>query len=208
VPYGLDGNAIGTISSQNVSFIGVHVRTQNAPCYVITYAQVQLAIAEADKLGWLPGGDADAELKYKAAVEASVRQWNRQSFKAYNDVNNKQVEPVPYDKNDKGDTTGLAAYMAQPSVVYNAANALQQIGYQRWVHLYMNGYEAWAEWRRTGYPVLTPAPNNNNIPIPRRQGYPTSEQNINASNYKAAIQAQPGLNGKDDLTGKVWWDKP
>jgi len=208
VPYGLDGNAIGTISSQNVSFIGVHVRTQNAPCYIITYAQTLLAIAEADKLGWLAGGDADAALKYTAAIEASVRQWNRNSFKVYNDALDKQVEKSPYDKTDKGDTTGLGAYLAQPGIVYNAANALQQIGYQRWVHLYMNGYEAWAEWRRTGYPVLTPAPNNNNIPIPRRQAYPSSEPNINAANYKAAVQAQPGLNGKDDLTGKVWWDKP
>ena len=207
VPYGLDGNAIGTISSQNVSFPGVHVRTQNAPCYVITYAQVLLAIAEADKLGWLTGGDADAALKYNAAIEASVRQWNRNSFKAYNDTY-KQVEPVAYDKSDKGDTTGLAAYMAQPGVIYNAANALQQIGYQRWVHLYMNGYEAWAEWRRTGYPLLTPAPNNNNTPIPRRHAYPSSEPNLNNVNYNAAIQAQPGLNGKDDLTGRVWWDKP
>lgn len=208
VPYGLDGNAIGGISSQNVSFIGVHTRTQNAPCYIITYAQVLLAIAEADKLGWLAGGDADAALKYKAAIEASVRQWNRNSFKSYNDGLNKQVEAVPYDKADKGDTTGLAAYLAQPAVAYDPANALQQIGYQRWVHLYMNGYEAWAEWRRTGFPVLTPAPNNNNIPIPRRQAYPSSEPNINTTNYKAAIQAQPGLNGKDDLTGRVWWDKP
>jgi len=208
VPYGLDGNAIGTISSQNVSFIGVHVRTQNAPCYVITYAQVLLAIAEADKLGWLPGGDADAALKYKAAIEASVRQWNRNSFKTYNNTTHKQIEPVPYSSSDTGDTTGLAAYLLQPAVAYDPANALQQIGYQRWVHLYMNGYEAWAEWRRTGYPALTPAPNNNNIPIPRRQAYPSSEPNINNTNYKAAITAQPGLNGKDDLTGRVWWDKP
>lgn len=208
VPYGLDGNAIGTISSQNVSFIGVHVRTQNAPTYILTYAQVLLAAAEADKLGWLPGGDADAKLKYNMAIEASVRQWNRNSFKAYNRSLDKEIEKVLYDPNDAGDTTGLAAYMAQPSVAYNPAKALEQIGYQRWVHLYMNGYEAWAEWRRTGYPVLTPAPNNNNIPIPRRQAYPTSEQNINTANYRAAISAQPGLNGKDDLNGRVWWDKP
>jgi hypothetical protein len=72
----------------------------------------------------------------------------------------------------------------------------------------MNGYEAWAEWRRTGYPALTPAPDNNNIPIPRRQGYPSSEPNINSNNYKAAVQAQTGFGGKDDLNGRMWWDKP
>ncbi|MFT3825893.1 MAG: SusD/RagB family nutrient-binding outer membrane lipoprotein [Chitinophagaceae bacterium] len=208
VPYGLDGNAVGTIPSASVSFIGVHIRTQNAPTYLVTYAQVLLAIAEADKLGWLAGGDADAKAKYEAAIEASVRQWVRVSFKAYNNALDKQVEKVPYDPGDAGDTTGLAAYKARPEVLYNATDAIKLIAYQRWVHLYMNGYEAWAEWRRTGYPVLTPAPNNGGIPIPRRQAYPTKEQNINADNYKAAIQAQPALNGKDDLNGRVWWDKP
>lgn len=208
VPYGLDGNAVGTISSATVSFIGLHTRTQNAPTYIITYAQVLLAIAEADKIGWLAGGDADAALKYKAAIEASVRQWNRVSFKSYDVQLNNQVEKAAYDPTDPGDTTGLANYLTQPSVIYDPAKALQQIGYQRWVHLYMNGYEAWAEWRRTGFPALTPAPNNNNLPIPRRQGYPTKEQNINTANYNAAIQAQTGLAGKDDLNGRVWWDKP
>ncbi|WP_205508417.1 SusD/RagB family nutrient-binding outer membrane lipoprotein [Longitalea arenae] len=207
VPYGLDGNAVSAIPNASVSFIGVHVRTQNAPTYITTYAQVLLAIAEANKLGWLSGGDADAQAKYTAAIEASIRQWNRVSFQAYRDNTDKQVERVPYSATDKGDTTGLAAYLAQPEVVYNGADALRKIAYQRWLHLYMNGYEAWAEWRRTGYPVLTPAPNNGGIPIPRRQAYPLKEQNINGENYRTAISSQPQLSGKDDLNGRVWWDQ-
>jgi len=207
VPYGLDGNAVGTIPSSSVSFIGVHVRTQNAPTYITTYAQVLLAIAEANKLTWLPGGDAEAQSKYIAAIEASVRQWNRISFQTYNNSTDKQVEKVPYSAADKGDTTGLAAYLAQPEVAYNGTEALRKIAYQRWLHLYMNGYEAWAEWRRTGYPVLTPAPNNGGTPIPRRQAYPVKEQNINGDNYRSAISSQPGLSGKDDLNGRVWWDQ-
>jgi hypothetical protein len=207
VPYGLDGNAVGTIPSASVSFIGVHVRTQNAPTYITTYAQVQFAIAEAHKLGWLNGGDAAAKENYEAAVEASIRQWNRNSFKDYDDKLDKQIEKVPYSATDEGDTTGLAAYLEKPGVAYDPTNAIEQIATQRWLHLYMNGYEAWAEWRRTGYPELTPAPNNGGAPIPRRQAYPVKEQNINTTNYRAAIDGQPGLNGKDDLNGRVWWDQ-
>lgn len=207
VPYGLDGNTVGTIPNASVSFIGVHVRTQNAPTYIVTYAQVLFAIAEADKLTWLTGGDADAKAKYEAGIEASVRQWKRISFQSYKDDVDKQVEKLPYSASDKGDTTGLAAYLAQPEVAYNSTDALKKIGYQRWLHLYMNGYEAWAEWRRTGFPVLTPAPDNGNLPIPRRQAYPIKEQNINGDNYRLAISAQPGLGGKDDLNGRVWWDQ-
>lgn len=209
VPYGLDGNAVGQIPSSTVSLTGVHVRTQNSPCYIITYAQVLLAVAEAAKIGWLPGGDAVAKSNYDKAVEASVRQWNRLSFQSYDpDDAFPEKERSLYDPKEQGDITGLANYMTKPAVAYNPVEGLKQIGYQRWLHLYTNGYEAWAEWRRTGYPVLTPAPDNNNTPIPRRQAYPVSEQNINKENYNKAVQAQPGLNGKDDLTGRVWWDKP
>lgn len=208
VPYGLDGNAVGQIPSASVSLTGIHVRTQNSPCYVITNAQLLFAIAEAAKLNWIAGGDVVAAEKYTAAIEASVRQWNRLSFNAYDPGQDPQKEDANYDAKDQGDITGLAAYLAQPAIAYNAAGALKQIGYQRWVHLYMNGYEAWAEWRRTGYPELAPAPNNGAVQIPRRQGYPVKEQNINNEHYKAAISAQPGLNGKDDLTGRMWWDKP
>jgi len=207
LPYGLDNNAVGVIPTSSVSFMGVHTRTQNVPDYILTYPEVLFAIAEADKLGWLPGGDADAEEKYNEALEASVRQWNRNTFKTYNDAIDRQVEKSPYDRNDEGDTTGLGLFRSQTGVAYKAATALEQIGYQRWVHLYLNGYEAWAEWRRTGYPELVPAPDNNNIPIPRRQAYPAKEQSINKQNYDAAISAQPGLGGKDDLNGRVWWDK-
>ncbi|MCW3467855.1 SusD/RagB family nutrient-binding outer membrane lipoprotein [Chitinophaga nivalis] len=181
MPYGLEGKDAQNIAADAVSFQGTEIRKQNSINYLVTYAQVLLAKAEAIKLGWIPGGDAAARQAYEEAIAASLNQWT-------------------------GTTTGLDAYIARPEVAYNPAAALKQIGYQRWVHLYMNGYEAWAEWRRTGYPVLTPAPDNGNIPIPRRQGYPLSEHNINTANVNAAISAQPGLQGKDDLTGRVWWD--
>ncbi len=183
MPYGVDGNAAGDIQGSDVSFLGQQIRTQDASSYVLTYAEILFAEAEAAKLGWIPGGDTDAKMDYDAAIEASVRQWNQD------------------------DVSALPAYLAQTGVVYDPANALMQIGYQRWVHLYMNGYEAWAEWRRTGYPVLSPAPDNGGLAIPRREGYPSSEPNINPANYKNAIAAQPGFNGKDDLNGRVWWDK-
>ncbi|MOA25068.1 Susd and RagB outer membrane lipoprotein [compost metagenome] len=102
-----------------------------------------------------------------------------------------------------GDNTGLAEFLAEPSVAYNAADAFKQIAYQRWVHLYMNGYEAWAEWRRTGYPLLTAA--GGTMGVPTRQAYPSSEFTLNKENYNKAKEA---LGGKDDLYGRVWWNKP
>ncbi len=76
------------------------------PCYVLTYAQVEFALAEGAKINWIGGGDAVAEDHYNAAVEASVRQWNRISFKNYDADVDEQIEKVPYNREDEGDITG------------------------------------------------------------------------------------------------------
>jgi len=68
-------------------------------------------------------------------------------------------------------------------------------------------YEAWSNYRRTGYPALIPVnyPNNaTNGQIPRRFPYPIAEAAANPTNYAAARAA---VSGGDFLTGRVYWDK-
>lgn len=179
---GLAYGLTSTVSPNTVSLLGTNLRLQNSPVYLVTYAQAQFARAEAAKRGWISGGDATAKAAYEAAIQASIAQWT-------------------------GSASGAAAFLAQPRIVYNPAIALQQIATQRWVHLFLHGYEAWAEWRRTGYPLLTAAPGANGDRIPRREAYPTIEQSNNAANYQAAVAAFP-YGGADDLNARVWWDKP
>jgi hypothetical protein len=68
----------------------------------------------------------------------------------------------------------------------------------------MHGYEAWAEWRRTGYPDNLVSPGGRAVPL--RLSYPSNEVFNNTTNYNDAVQRQ--FNGVDGLYGKVWWDKP
>ncbi|RQO74245.1 SusD/RagB family nutrient-binding outer membrane lipoprotein [Pedobacter sp. KBW06] len=178
--YGLPGSVSVVIN--NISLLGSALRQQNSPTYLVTYAQALFAKAEAAKLGWIPGGDGDAKVNYDKAIEQSILQWTKSAGSA-------------------------ATFIAQPQVAYNPATGLRQIAEQRWIHLFMHGYEGWAEWRRTGYPLLNPAPNNNNLAIPRREGYPTQEISNNGPNYSAAVAAFP-YGGADDLNARVWWDKP
>lgn len=174
------GTTVGLPNTTGVSLMGTAIYAQNTAVYLVTYAQVLFAKAEAAKRGWIPGGDVDAKLNYDLAIEQSIRQWT-------------------------GGTTGLAAFMAAPGIPYVPATAMKQIGMQRWVHLFMHGYEAWAEWRRTGYPdnFVTPAGGG---AVPLRHSYPPNEVFNNTDNYKAAVDRQFG--GVDGLYGKVWWDKP
>jgi len=179
---GLDYGLTTTVTPTNYSLLGDKLRLQNAPVYLVTYAEALFAKAEAAKLGWITGGDATAKTNYESAIQNSILQWT-------------------------GSTTGAATYIAQPKVLYDPANAIKQIATQKWIHLFLHGYEAWAEWRRTGYPVLIAAPGANGDKIPRREGYPTIEKSNNSTNYNAAVAAFP-YGGADDLNARVWWDKP
>jgi len=181
--YGLQPSQVneGEYKKANISLLGEAVRQASSPTYLVTYAQALFALAEAAKLGWIPGGDAEAESYYKQAIEASVKQWNN------------------------GDISGVAYMLEQPEIKYNPARAIEQISKQRWVHLFLNGYEAWAEWRRTGYPQLQAPTENNSRQIPRREAYPVQEAQNNSLHYNQAVQRQ--FDGVNDLNGRVWWDK-
>lgn len=83
---------------------------------------------------------------------------------------------------------------------------LEKIQTQKWIHLFGRNFEAFAEWRRTGYPVLTPGPmqGSTNGRIPRRAIYSSEEAQLNEANYKAAVER---MSNGDSFLSKVWWDK-
>jgi hypothetical protein len=96
----------------------------------------------------------------------------------------------------------VGASVGNYPLTYSGGSAgLKQIAEQEYIALYMQGYEAWAEQRRTGFPVLTPAPAGVINQIPSRLPYPTDEQSDNGANLQAAISAQ----GADLLTTPIWW---
>ncbi|MEC5157691.1 SusD/RagB family nutrient-binding outer membrane lipoprotein [Chryseobacterium sp. MP_3.2] len=95
---------------------------------------------------------------------------------------------------------------------------------QKYVALFMQPYEAWAEYRRTGYPntLLLPGQTGTyNVPyegsttytftslidgltdLPARLFYPTSTQSLNRVNYEAASTSIGG----DKMSTKLIWDK-
>ncbi len=179
MPYGLEQKAAGAIPNGQVSFLGIDLRKQDSPGYVMTYAQMQFSLAEGAMRGWITG---DAKAFYEEGIKASFQQYG------------------VYDEAD------YKAFIAQPTIAYDKSKALEQIITQKWVSLYTYGYEAWAEFRRTGFPKLTPAANPISVSkiIPLRQGYPTTERDLNGANYNAALTL---LGGKDDLDVPLWWDK-
>ena len=101
------------------------------------------------------------------------------------------------------------AYIAQPLVAWNTANALKLINTQYWIASFLNSGEAWANVRRSGFPVL--ARNSFNDALLANGGdgyvhrftYPDAELPKNKLNYQAAVTA---MGGTDDLVSRVFWD--
>jgi hypothetical protein len=155
------------------------------PDYFVTYAQTQLLLAEAAQRGWIT---ADPATLYKAAVTADMDRYKQ------------------YDVSATISSAAEQTYLtANP---YDPAGALQQINTQYWIVSFLNGPEAWANFRRSGYPSLAPNPYPSADPSVQggfihRLTYPVREKSVNTTNYNAAVSDM----GPDNLATHVFWDK-
>lgn len=155
---------------------------KESPMVFQTYAEVEFMIAEAIERGWATGNAAD---HYNAGVRAAMEMYSI------------------YDPSVEIPSAEIDAYLAANP--YDSANWAEQIGEQYWAATFLNFYEVYANWRRTGYPELVPVNypgNQSNGTIPRRLIYPTSEASNNPEGYNAAINRQ----GPDEFTTRFWWD--
>jgi hypothetical protein len=193
VPIGVENNAVprgnrGT--GLNYSQVNVWtIAAPNAPEFWVTYAQTSLLLAEAAKRGWVAGGDAQAKTYYENGIIADM------------DAYTLYPATTPISAADK------TAYLAHPLVAYNATDAIKLINTQYWIVSIRNGTEAFANFRRTGFPALTPNPVRGALgtteDFVRRLSYPDVEASANTANYNAAKTAI----GDDKLSTRVFWDK-
>jgi hypothetical protein len=154
-----------------------------APCFHITYAQTLLLLAEAAQRGWIAG---DPSALYRQGVTAHMQQLAVYGAAAV----------IP--------DAAIGQYWTTHG--YDAANGLEQINTQYWVASLMNGTEAYANWRRSGFPVI-PANAYATQDIPggqsiRRLRYPDTEISLNNAHYNEALSRQ----GADELNTRMWWD--
>ena len=192
MPFGFNNSTIATQVAANklASFYDfsqvdrTRMTKNTTPTFLVTAAQTQLLLAEAAQRGWVTG--TTAETYFSRGVRLNMEQMA--IFEA--------GAAVP--------AAAITTYLAANTLV--AATALEQINTQYWVASFLNGAEAFANFRRSGFPKLTPNPfSGKNIKgdFIRRLTYPNSEISINNANVKEAIARQ----GADDLDTRVWWDK-
>lgn len=182
--YALPSGA-AVIREGRTNFKAADVLRPDAPARFMNYAEVCFILAEACARGWNVNGSA-AEW-YEKGIRASMEEWG-----------------IP--------ETAVDAYLAQPGVAYGAAPGgwQQKIGIQKWLALFMQGFQEWIEWRRLDFdklerPVDDPLgdfPLNGIAPL--RLPYPTTEQGLNGAHYRDAVDQL--LGGPDKMSTRVWWD--
>ena len=148
---------------------------------LMTYSEIQFILAEAAHRGWI-GGSVDDY--YQEGMRATFNYWNV------------DWETVSWASENE--------YMAQANVTLVHDNTdLERIIQQKWLSLFFTGYEAWNDYRRTGFPsFIVPGPENlNNNIVPVKFLYPDSEQSLNHDNWNNAT------GGTDDINKKIWWAK-
>ena len=175
LPNGLSRQSQNAFNFSDISLIGKLFRDdpQGVDAPLMTYAELQFLLAEAANKGFIPGS---ATPYYEAGIKAS-----HDYYKA----------AVP------------AGYLSKPDVALNGNDDLKKIITQKWISNFMNGYEAWLDVRRTGFPQLTiPKDNLNGDKFPVRFRYPSIEQAANKKNYDDAVARIGG----DTYNSKGWWE--
>jgi hypothetical protein len=193
VPIGFNETTLGANPYRGKRGAGLNYAQMNvwkiaspaAPAFYVTYAQTLLLLAEAAERGWVSGS---VQTYYEDAIRADM-----QVYQYY-----PTVTAIP--------ESDILAYIADPAVAFNAPDALEQINTQYWIVNIKNGTEAYANFRRSGYPALTPNSYNTKLGggFVRRLSYPDAEGSANSKNYTAASSAIGG----DNLVSRVFWDIP
>ncbi len=178
----------------------------STPQNVMCTAEAYFLRAEGAMNGWNMNGTAQD--LYNKGITESMYQWGYTDAETINNYIGSSATPVA--PND---------YLKSPAVTtipvkFNATNeavAREQIATQKWLALFPDGMEAWADYRRSRILKLYPVVNSDNPDITntstqwiRRIPFLLSETQTNAAAVDDAVKL---LNGPDKVTTPLWWDK-
>ncbi len=145
---------------------------------IMNYAELQFILAEASLKGYIT---SPAKGHYDEGVKNAITFW---------DV------IVPDD------------YLLKQEIAWDDTETedgkMDRIFKQKFFTLYFTDFQAWNEYRRTGFPTLIKGPGlRNGGKMPSRLNYPINIGTLNRKSYEEAVAAMGG----DDINTKVWWNK-
>lgn len=192
-----------------ISIFNMNMST--TPIVWMTAAESYFLRAEGALRGWNMGGLAKDF--YNQGIAQSFAENGLQASDAATYSANNTLVPAAFTDNS-GQSGNNATAPSTVTIAWNDADPfetnLERIITQKWIAMYPDGPEGWAEFRRTGYPKLFPVVNNSSngtvsssLQV-RRIIYPQSEYNNNRVGVQSGVTL---LGGPDGGGTKLWWDK-
>ena len=158
---------------------------------ILNYDELYFIFAEAGARGWIPMAQNVYKNLYLEGNLQNILQW-QVGWETAKDYYTAQSEEV-------------VNWMDYLDNEFDYNKAIETILRQKYVAMFWVGIESWADYRRTGYPVLKtngPAAQNKGI-LPTRLRYPSTEEFQNAKWYSEAVNGW--LKGDNNMTTDVWW---
>ena len=185
-----------------------NVSAPNATIYDIVWinaAEAYFLRAEYE-LRW--GSVSTAKDMYEEGIRKSFEEWGATGADSYIASTRTSTSFVDAVENNN------ASAPSDVAIAFDTADDfetnLERIMTQKWLAVFPNGCEDWAEYRRTDYPKLIAPVNNYSDGVVdtdlqiRRVPYPISEQSENPSGLAQGISL---LGGPDNAGTQLWWDK-
>lgn len=194
----------------NPSYYSKPTYTKNSPLPIYYAAETFFLKAEAALKGWTAGGANQAKSDYEQGIRTSMEQHGV----AIGNYLTSTAKPTEY--KDRMYSIRNFTFTNTPSVSWeDGSNKWEKIITQKWIANYPLGFEAWCDYRRTGYPQLIRPVNNlstagyigsiDDNRLVRRLPYPISEISNNSANVENAIATM--LGGDDTGATDLWWAK-
>ncbi|MCR8558917.1 SusD/RagB family nutrient-binding outer membrane lipoprotein [Mucilaginibacter sp. BJC16-A38] len=178
------------------------------PIVIMNKSESYFLRAEGLLRGWNMGAGT-VQSFYEKGIQTSFDETSAGSASAY--IADATSTPAAYV--DPKNAANNAPPLSSITIKWNDADSpdkkLERIITQKWIAGFPEGCEAWAEFRRTGYPKLYPVKVNNSgglIPAGgfiRRFTYTTSFTNASKAQVDAAVAKEFG--GVDSPYKALWW---
>lgn len=182
-------------------WLSIDFEMPDRPGALINYAEVEFLLAEAKLKNWSVNGSVEEH--FKNGVRASIT-W----------LNDHYLQPSMKIADSEVDT-----FLKGPISAMLANNPKEAINTQAWILHMMNPSEAWANLRRSDYPVILDRSQlptfdgftyGKNLKTPTRLRYPILENQYNSKNYNDALQRMGSVDEDNQLFDnwhvRVWWD--
>lgn len=179
------------------------------PIVLFYAAENEFLLAEAALKGWSVPNTAKSYYEAGITLSMSQRGVASPAIAAY--LSDNTLVPSSHTNDWRPNNNYSRASTVKIAWDATGATNLEQIITQKWIANFPLGLEAWADYRRTGFPELAPSIDNLSTGVvsetrgARRLQYPYSEKNLNTANYNKAVNDFFGGAAKDTQASDLFW---